>query len=109
MTLPLPPVIAAPPRTAAAMTSSSEPVRVCGLARRSFAGRASASQVVAAGLPQLVASDPDAYAAIAARIVADAGWRDECRAGAAAARTSALFDMGGYAARFAALLTDATR
>jgi len=79
------------------------------LARRSFAGRASASQVVAAGLPQLVASDPDAYAAIAARIVADAGWRDECRAGAAAARTSALFDMGGYAARFAALLTDATR
>jgi len=79
------------------------------LATRSFAGRASASQVVAAGLPQLVASDPDAYAAIAARIVADAGWRDECRAGAAAARTSALFDMGAYAARFAALLTDATR
>ena len=76
---------------------------------RSFAGRASASQVIAAGLPHLVARDLDDYRARAARLLADPAWREDCRARAAAARAAALFDMDAYAARFGALLDDARR
>ena len=38
--------------------------------------------------------------------LADRAWRDDCKARAAAARTTALFDMQAYAARFGALLDD---
>jgi len=84
-------------------------VPVVTLAGRSFAGRASGSQCSAAGLPDLVAADLAAYEALAARLLADAGWHADCRARAGIARTRALFDMRAYAERFSALLDDAAR
>ena len=74
---------------------------------RGFASRASASQVIAAGLPELVARSPDEYDAIAADL-AD----DRSRLAALTARLrdtgmrSALFDMERYTRAFETALRE---
>jgi protein O-GlcNAc transferase len=71
------------------------------LAGRSMASRASASQLRAVGLPELVANSHEEYAAIALGLA-----RDRDKLGALATRlredghTSPLFDMQAYARRF---------
>lgn len=67
----------------------------------SFAGRASASQVLAAGLPQLVARDLDDYRHIAARMIDEPATLRALTA-QLGARPAPLFDMARYAERFGA-------
>jgi predicted O-linked N-acetylglucosamine transferase (SPINDLY family) len=76
-------------------------VPVVTLAGESFAARASASQLVALGLGELVAGDPAEYVAIAGRIAASPSYRSTlvARLGDAGNR-AALFDMDAYARRF---------
>ncbi|HEX8738572.1 MAG TPA: tetratricopeptide repeat protein [Casimicrobiaceae bacterium] len=67
----------------------------------SFAGRASASQLVAAGMPELVARDADDYEAKAEALLADPGRLRALRATLHSRRaTSPLFDMRRYADSF---------
>jgi predicted O-linked N-acetylglucosamine transferase (SPINDLY family) len=71
------------------------------IAGRSMAARASASQLRAVGLPEMVASSHEDYESIALALV-----RDRVRLGDLTARlrsqgrASALFDMTRYARRF---------
>jgi predicted O-linked N-acetylglucosamine transferase (SPINDLY family) len=75
------------------------------LAGRSMASRASASQLRAAGLPELVANSHDEYAAIVLELA-----RDRARLGALATRlredghASPLFDTQAYTRRFEAAI-----
>jgi len=73
-------------------------VPVVTMTGRSFASRVAASMVTAAGLPELVAADPDSYAALALALARDpvrlASLRERL------ARPSALFDMAAYARAF---------
>jgi predicted O-linked N-acetylglucosamine transferase (SPINDLY family) len=69
---------------------------------RCFHSRASASQLVAAGLDELVASDLDDYAARARRMREDAQWRQRMAERTLAARSSALFDIARYVRQFEA-------
>ena len=75
------------------------------LAGRSMASRVSASQLRAAGLPELVANSHDEYAAIVLELA-----RDRTRLGALATRlrkdghASPLFDTQAYARRFEAAI-----
>jgi predicted O-linked N-acetylglucosamine transferase (SPINDLY family) len=84
-------------------------VPVVTIAGHSFAGRASASQVIAAGLTDLVAPAPAATAPTATRLLTLDGGRAACRARAGGARGTALFDLPAYVARFSTLLDDAGR
>jgi predicted O-linked N-acetylglucosamine transferase (SPINDLY family) len=74
---------------------------VVALAGASFAGRASASQLMAVGLGELVAGDLDEYFQIASQLIGDSGYRmaltDRLRL---SAPTSDLFDMQRYVLRF---------
>ena len=73
------------------------------LAGRSMAARASASQVRAAGLPELIATSHEEYESIALSLVHDPG---KLRALTARlrneGRASPLFDMESYVRRFEA-------
>lgn len=73
-------------------------VTLCG---RSMAARASASQLRAAGLPELIADSHAAYAALAGGLARDRFRLDELRSRLRdRVRASSLFDMVGYARRF---------
>ncbi len=73
------------------------------LVGRSMAARASAAQVVAVGLPELVASSYDQYEAIARALANDRGRLRALRERlASAGRGSALFDMAAYTRAFEA-------
>jgi protein O-GlcNAc transferase len=81
------------------------------VAGASFAGRASASQLAALGLPELIARDHAHYAEIARRLVTSPAERAAivARLSNAAAR-AALFDMDAYARKFeAAVLREIAR
>jgi len=66
-----------------------------------MAARASASEVRAAGLPELIASSHQDYASIALALVRDRGQLADLTARLRSqGRTSALFDMTLYARRF---------
>ena len=72
------------------------------IAGRSMAARASASQVRAAGLPEMIASSHQDYESIALALARDRGRLEDLTARLRRqGRTSALFDMTGYARRFA--------
>jgi protein O-GlcNAc transferase len=75
-------------------------VPVITIAGRSFAGRASASQLVAAGLEGLVTRDLGEYVDMARALIRDRARLLEWRARMDSVRASALFDADGYAARF---------
>jgi predicted O-linked N-acetylglucosamine transferase (SPINDLY family) len=71
------------------------------LAGRSMAARASASQVKAAGLPEMIASSHEGYESIALALVRNRQRLDDLTARLRGrGRTSALFDMTSYAKRF---------
>jgi protein O-GlcNAc transferase len=71
------------------------------LTGRSMAARASASQVSAAGLPELIASSLQDYESIALALARDRGRLADLTARLRSqGRTSALFDMTLYARRF---------
>jgi predicted O-linked N-acetylglucosamine transferase (SPINDLY family) len=71
------------------------------LAGRSMAARASASQLKAAGLPELIASSHAEYESIALALGRDHGRLNDLTARLRRqGRTSALFDMASYARRF---------
>jgi protein O-GlcNAc transferase len=71
------------------------------LAGRSMAARASASQVRAAGLPEMIASSHEGYESIALALVRNRQRLDDLTARLRGrGRTSALFDMTSYAKRF---------
>jgi predicted O-linked N-acetylglucosamine transferase (SPINDLY family) len=76
-------------------------VPVVTLAGRSFAARASASQVTAAGLGDLVARDLPGYVDTACALARDGARRSVACATLASARTGPLFDADRYAAAFA--------
>jgi predicted O-linked N-acetylglucosamine transferase (SPINDLY family) len=77
-------------------------VPVLTLAGRSFSSRASGSQVIAAGLPELVTTHVADYEALAIELATNAQRRAELRARLrTAGATSALFDMDRYATSFA--------
>jgi len=69
---------------------------------RSFHSRASASQLAAAGLDEMVAADLDGYAARARRMREDAHWRQQMAERTRAARTGPLFDIARYTRQFEA-------
>lgn len=74
----------------------------------SFAGRASASQVAAANSPDTIAPDAEDYGRLAVRLARDGARRAAAAEGLRAARATApLFDLAGYAARFAEALVSA--
>ena len=75
---------------------------------RSFAGRASASQLRSAGLDDLVAADLAQYVQIASAIAADAGRLAACRQRLHGVRARPLFDADLYAARFAEAISVAS-
>jgi protein O-GlcNAc transferase len=71
------------------------------LAGRSMAARASASQLMAAGLPEMVASSQEDYESIALGLARDRPrLRDLTGRLRSQGRASALFDMASYARRF---------
>jgi protein O-GlcNAc transferase len=71
------------------------------LAGRSMAARASASQVRAAGLPEMIASSHQDYESIALALVRDRERLQDLTVRLRSrGRTSALFDMTSYARRF---------
>jgi protein O-GlcNAc transferase len=71
------------------------------LAGRSMAARASASQVRAAGLPEMIASSHEGYESIALALVRNRERLDDLTARLRSrGRASALFDMTSYAKRF---------
>jgi predicted O-linked N-acetylglucosamine transferase (SPINDLY family) len=70
------------------------------LAGRSFAARASASQVSAAGLHELIAPKLPAYVDVAKTLARDGAQRAQARATLGAARNGPLFDADRYAAAF---------
>jgi predicted O-linked N-acetylglucosamine transferase (SPINDLY family) len=77
------------------------------LAGHSMAARASASQVRAAGLGELVATSAEEYEAIALSVARDRGrLREITTRLRTLGRESALFDMEAYAARFERALLD---
>jgi predicted O-linked N-acetylglucosamine transferase (SPINDLY family) len=75
-------------------------VPVVTLAGRSFAARASASQVIAAGLPHLVAHDLASYRRIAAGLASEAPARAAALSKLGAVGQNALFDADAYATAF---------
>ena len=79
------------------------------LAGRSFAGRASASQLVAAGLRDLVSHDLGGYAGLARSLAADAPRLRAVRERLDGVRASVLFDADRYATVFADALMSAWR
>jgi protein O-GlcNAc transferase len=81
-------------------------VPVLTLAGRSFASRASASQLLAAGLPELVAGTIEHYESLAVELATDASRRREFAQRLRRNRqTLPLFDMDRYARTFADALT----
>jgi predicted O-linked N-acetylglucosamine transferase (SPINDLY family) len=71
------------------------------IAGRSMAARASASQLRAAGLAEMIASSPEDYESIALALVRNRARLDDLTARLRSqGRTSALFDMNSYARRF---------
>jgi predicted O-linked N-acetylglucosamine transferase (SPINDLY family) len=83
-------------------------VPVLTLAGRSFASRASGSQLIAAGLPELVAENIEQYESLAVALARDAGRRREIAEHLRKNRqTLRLFDMDRYARTFADALTNA--
>jgi len=76
-------------------------VPVVTLAGRSFAARASASQVTAAGLGALVARDLQGYVDVACALACDDVRRAAARATLGSARRGPLFDADRYATAFA--------
>ena len=71
------------------------------IAGRSMAARASASQLRAVGLPEMVASSHEDYESIALALVRDRSRLGDLTAGLRSqGRTSALFDMTSYTRRF---------
>jgi predicted O-linked N-acetylglucosamine transferase (SPINDLY family) len=84
-------------------------VPVVSVAGRSFAGRASASQLVAAGLEELVAPDLARYADLARALAGDPAQLDSARERLRDVRRRALFDADRYAAAFAEALIAAWR
>jgi len=77
------------------------------VAGRSFAGRASASQLHAARLDDLIAPDLVRYASVATATARDAARRAALRERLRDVRRSPLFDMDRYAARFAEAISEA--
>ena len=75
------------------------------LAGRSMAARASASQLHACGLDELIATSLEGYEALALSLVADAGKLAAIRQRLADRSKLALFDMQAYARAFEAVLT----
>ena len=74
----------------------------------SFAGRASASQVAAAGLPELIADSLQEYRAIAGALAADRARLDALTQRLRAGRAhSPLFDMEAYTRGFETAIADA--
>jgi predicted O-linked N-acetylglucosamine transferase (SPINDLY family) len=71
------------------------------IAGRSFAGRASASQLDAIGLPELIAADAESYASLARALATDrARLADITSRLRAKTPSSPLFDMDAYARTF---------
>ena len=70
------------------------------IAGRSFAGRASASQVVAAGTGTLACDDLPSYVATARALARDPARLRDCRAVLHGVRATPLFDAERYAAAF---------
>ena len=78
------------------------------IAGQGFASRASASQLHAVGLAELVANDPDGYVDIARSLANDRARCARIRQALAEGRSrSALFDMDAYARAFEAAVTKA--
>ncbi|MEP7064081.1 MAG: tetratricopeptide repeat protein [Betaproteobacteria bacterium] len=78
---------------------------VLALAGRSFAARASASQLVTMGLHELVADTPDDYECLAHALIADRARLAQLSARVRSAEARrALFDMDRYAEEFAGLV-----
>ncbi|MQY51571.1 tetratricopeptide repeat protein [Rhodocyclus gracilis] len=85
-------------------------VPVISLQGEAFAERVAASLLVAAGLPELVATSREAYRALILRVCTDADWRQSITARARALRVdSPLFDSVAFARRLESLLLDAHR
>ena len=85
-------------------------VPVVSLAGDRHAARVGASLLAAAGWPELVASTPEEFARLAARLATDRSRLAEFRATARdRLRTSPLLDSAAYAARFHAALRDCWR
>ncbi len=78
------------------------------IAGQSFAGRASASQVHSAGLPDLIARDFDEYVEIACALAGDSDRLAQVRRALIDARSgSGLFDAAAYARAFEAAVVEA--
>jgi predicted O-linked N-acetylglucosamine transferase (SPINDLY family) len=84
-------------------------VPVLTIAGRSFAGRASASQVVAAGLPGFVTTDLASYGDAARSLVRASARLRDARDRLRDVRSSVLFDADRYASAFADALLEAWR
>jgi len=79
------------------------------VAGRSFAGRASASQLIAVGMPDHVTIDLASYADAARSLVRDASRLQDARDRLRDARAAPLFDADRYASAFAEALIETWR